>query len=67
MAGLLTLTAMLLALVLANSPLRDVYQVVHHLPVMVRVSVVIGSLLSAMAGIAAFRSTRPGRAEPNGN
>ena len=37
MAGLLTLAAMLLALVLANSPLRDAYQLVHHLPVMVRV------------------------------
>jgi Na+:H+ antiporter, NhaA family len=36
-AGLTTITAMLLAFALANSPARDWYQVVHHLPVMVRV------------------------------
>lgn len=36
-AGLTTLAAMLLALVLDNSPARDWYEVVHHLPVMVRV------------------------------
>ncbi len=36
-AGLTTLAAMLLAFTLANSPARDWYQVVHHLPVMVRV------------------------------
>ena len=35
-AGLTTLAAMLLALSLANSPLRDLYQLVHHLPVMVQ-------------------------------
>ncbi len=36
-AGLATIAAMLLAFVLANSPARDWYQLVHHLPVMVRV------------------------------
>lgn len=36
-AGLTTLAAMLLAFILANSPLRELYQVVHHLPVTVRV------------------------------
>ena len=36
-AGLATLIAMLLAFVLANSPAQDWYQLVHHLPVMVRV------------------------------
>lgn len=36
-AGLTTLAAMLLAFVLDNSPARDWYEVVHHLPVMVRV------------------------------
>lgn len=36
-AGLTTLAAMLLAFVLDNSPARDGYEVVHHLPVMVRV------------------------------
>lgn len=37
LAGLTTLSAMLLAFVLANSPAQDWYQLVHHLPVMVRV------------------------------
>jgi len=37
LAGLTTLAAMLLAFVLANSPARDWYEVVHHLPVMARV------------------------------
>ena len=36
-AGLTTLAAMLLAFSIANSPLRDLYQLVHHLPVTVRV------------------------------
>lgn len=36
-AGLTTLAAMLLALVLDNSPALHWYQLVHHLPVMVRV------------------------------
>jgi len=36
-AGLTTLAAMLMAFSLANSPLRDLYQLVHHLPVTVRV------------------------------
>jgi NhaA family Na+:H+ antiporter len=36
-AGLAMLAAMLLAFALANSPARDWYQVVHHLPVMVQV------------------------------
>ncbi|MHB1259978.1 Na+/H+ antiporter NhaA, partial [Thiobacillus sp.] len=36
-AGLITLAAMLLAFVLDNSPALEWYQVVHHLPVMVRV------------------------------
>jgi len=36
-AGLVTLSAMLLAFALANSPLRDLYQLVHHLRVSVRV------------------------------
>lgn len=36
-AGLITLTAMLLALVLDNSPALGWYQMVHHLPVMVQV------------------------------
>ncbi|MDZ4261043.1 MAG: Na+/H+ antiporter NhaA [Pseudomonadota bacterium] len=36
-AGLTTLAAMLLALLLDNSPAREWYEVVHHLPVMVQV------------------------------
>ena len=36
-AGLTTLAAMLLALVLDNSPALEWYQLVHHLPVMVKV------------------------------
>lgn len=36
-AGLVTVGAMLVALILANSPLRDVYQLVHHTPVSVQV------------------------------
>ena len=36
-AGLTTLAAMLLAFTVANSPARVWYEVVHHLPVMVRV------------------------------
>jgi NhaA family Na+:H+ antiporter len=34
-ARLTTLATLLLAFLLASSPLRDGYQVVHHLPVMV--------------------------------
>lgn len=36
-AGLVTVGAMLAALILANSPLRDFYQLVHHTPVSVQV------------------------------
>ncbi len=36
-AGLTTLAAMLLALLLDYSPAREWYEVVHHLPVMVQV------------------------------
>lgn len=36
-AGLTTLVAMLVAFSMANSPLRDLYQLVHHLPVIVKV------------------------------
>ncbi|MDW7746782.1 Na+/H+ antiporter NhaA [Halomonas sp.] len=36
-AGLVTVGAMLAALILANSPLRDVYQLVHHTPVSVQI------------------------------
>lgn len=36
-AGLTALASMLLAFALANSPLNDLYQLVHHLPVSVRV------------------------------
>lgn len=36
-AGLATLTAMLLAFIIANSPALSIYQVVHHLPVKVQV------------------------------
>lgn len=36
-AGMITLSAMLLAFILANSSLRDEYQLVHHLPVLVKV------------------------------
>jgi len=37
LAGLMTLAAMVAAFLLVNSPARDVYQLVHHLPVTVRV------------------------------
>jgi len=37
LAGLTTLAAMVAAFLLVNSPARDVYQLVHHLPVTVRV------------------------------
>tara|TARA_R110002110_G_scaffold167482_1_gene368473 strand:- start:17350 stop:17691 length:342 start_codon:yes stop_codon:yes gene_type:complete len=36
-AGLVTLAAMLLAFAVANSPAREWYQVVHHLPVIVQI------------------------------
>lgn len=36
-AGLVTVGAMLVALILANSPLRDFYQLVHHTPVSLQV------------------------------
>lgn len=37
LAGLLTVVAMLLALVLVNSPFEDLYRLVHHIPVSVQV------------------------------
>ena len=36
-AGLVTVGALLAALILANSPLREFYQLLHHTPVSVQV------------------------------
>lgn len=58
-AGALTLVAVHAALAMANSPLRGLYEYVHHTPVALRVGVLAPSLASAALGTALILA--PGR------
>lgn len=51
LAGLLTVATMLLALALVNSPLEDLYRLVHHTPVSVQVGEFRIAGLAAVGGM----------------